>query len=105
MMTARRLAAKVRFWISLAWVVAVLLAFAVLLEHSASADERKGELITELGMGYKIPQTTSTVLLPQCHQVHEIEFRPAAQEGDSYWGRNDASCGGDNPIFVGWPIA
>lgn len=53
------------------------------------------DIVTEFGVGYKLPQTTSYVLRPECHTV--VASNSAHREL--------ASCGGDNPAFIGWPIA
>lgn len=64
----------------------------------------KADVITEFGMGYKVPTTTSVVMLPSCHIVRLTG--PIYNDPDSdHYGREYASCGGDDPIFVGWPIA
>ena len=57
--------------------------------------------ISEFGMGYKNPRTTSVVMREECHTVTLSELRPADPELDF----RRASCGGDNPAFIGWPIA
>ena len=60
----------------------------------------RADVVSEFGMGYKMPYTTSVVMLPQCHVVV-----PLGVDGSPVLGRKSASCGGDNPAFVGWPIA
>ena len=55
----------------------------------------KADIITTFGGGYKIPATTSYVLRPECFKVKSTQ---------PYY-REFASCGGDNPVFVGWPVA
>lgn len=52
-----------------------------------------GEWITELGVGYKVQQ--SEVMEPNL-TVCEFWSDERFQSG---------SCGGDNPVFIGWPIA
>lgn len=61
----------------------------------------KADVITEFGAGYKSFSTTSVVMLPECHHVVIDETRPNTP-GLNYRG---ASCGGDNPVFIGWPFA
>ena len=77
------------------WWVWAAIAVVGLLGESAKAD-----IVTEFGMGYKIEATTSQVLWPDCSQVY---FDPATSpvKRAPGWG----SCGGDNPAFIGWPIA
>lgn len=53
------------------------------------------EFVTVLGVGLKANNFSSAILDPECDQV----FMPA--RGNRGW----SSCGGNNPIFVGWPIA
>lgn len=48
-------------------------------------------LFTEIGLGIKI-QGTSRALKPSCSVLYD-------SNGELY------SCGGDNPIFIGWPLA
>jgi hypothetical protein len=73
-----------------------LLAAAILLESYARAD-----IVSEFGMGVKL-SNTSYLLTPTCHTASVIE--PG-------WPANPRpypqvfSCGGDNPTFIGWPIA
>lgn len=67
----------------LAAIVALLmLAYALLKPYGARAD-----IITEFGGGLKSHSSTSYVLRDGCHT---IEGKP---------------CGGDNPLFIGWPVA
>jgi len=77
-------------------IAALTLIFCMLVTFQASAD-----VITEFGMGVKIEGTTSVLLLPQCHLATIIETRPDTPRYDYL----NASCGGDNPMFVGWPVA
>lgn len=59
------------------------------------------DIITEFGMGYKLGNT-SYLLMPACQEALVIRPEwPANPRGltDTY------SCGGDNPAFIGWPIA
>lgn len=77
----------------------IITAAALLLcSYQAEAD-----IVTEFGMGWKTPNS-SLVLQPECTQV-----RPVGEIVDSpdsrYFGRRFASCGGNNPAFIGWPIA
>lgn len=77
----------------------VIAAIAALALHMCTPAYADGWL-TEFGGGYKLPDTTSVVLLPECHQA-----TPFTIEGERVRDRATASCGGDNPVFVGWPIA
>jgi len=67
------------------------------------------DVITEFGMGYKIPETTSLLMQAQCHvvktQPDESPSMVTVPYNDRIGWFDDISCGGDNPIFVGWPIA
>ena len=58
------------------------------------------DIITEIGAGIKLPDTTSIPLLPECHYVFAYD-----RQGNLVSDRSTASCGGDNPAFIGWPIA
>lgn len=61
----------------------------------------QADWVTEVGMGYKMPNT-SYLLMPACQKAQVVaplwpeNPRPPPQ---TY------SCGGDNPAFIGWPIA
>lgn len=82
-----------------AWsLVGALIVLALFLFFARDA---KADVITEIGGGWKLNGTTSLVLQPNCHSAVIYETRPVDP------GRNDGltSCGGDNPLFVGWPIA
>lgn len=62
----------------------------------------KADVITEFGFAYKLD--SSAVLDPLCHTVllvGDIVTNPSSP----YYDRPDTSCGGDNPAFIGWPIA
>jgi hypothetical protein len=59
---------------------------------------RNGEFVTEFGMGYKL-SNTSIVLLPECETA--LISSPTEPKYDY----RRASCGGDFPAFIGWPIA
>lgn len=72
----------------------LLAAALILLPLQALAD-----VITEFGAGGKMPRTTSYVLLPACHTIYS--FLPEGRPADGFI----RSCGGDNPLFVGWPVA
>lgn len=63
----------------------------------ASAD-----VVTEFGLGVKVRQ--SVLFHPSCDVVDIPAANPVRLER-GHLGRATASCGGDNPIFVGWPIA
>lgn len=60
------------------------------------------EMVTEIGGGIAFRQ--SLVLRPDCQQALIVQGR-AGFEFDANGSQKTASCGGDNPIFVGWPIA
>lgn len=79
-------------------VVCLVIALFVLL---AFAPPARADVVSEVGMGVKLERTTSVVMLPRCHTVLITETRPDAP-GINY---RTASCGGDNPTFIGWPIA
>lgn len=79
----------------------IVLVFLIFLLALVFGRPAHADLITELGAGWKLPRSTSTLLLPECHLAVVIETRP---QTDSIWYRK-ASCGGDNPAFIGWPIA
>lgn len=64
------------------------------------ANLARADVITEFGAGVKIPASTSLVMQEKCHEVTVIETRPP--DPSVY---RVASCGGDNPIFIGWPVA
>jgi hypothetical protein len=69
----------------------VLILTLILLSGHAQAE---GEWITEFGGGYKIEATSSALFHKDCTQAYMREL------GNRGW----SSCGGDNPVFVGWPI-
>lgn len=73
-------------------------------EAEAAGKHDKWDFVTTLGMAYKDFESTSLVAHSDCHKVKpvgEIVQNPASQ----FYGRSDTSCGGDNPAFVGYPIA
>lgn len=78
--------------------VCLCIALLVVLAFSPKAH---ADVVSEFGGGYKMPATTSVVLLPECHSVVITETRPDTPEINY----RTSSCGGDNPAFVGWPIA
>lgn len=61
----------------------------------------KADIVTEFGVGYKLPNS-SALLLPWCNEASII---------DPGWPENPRpypqvySCGGDQPAFIGWPVA
>lgn len=64
----------------------------------------KADIVTEFGIGYKL-ETSSALLNPLCTSVTIPNANPLRSNPSSpHWGRNSASCGGDNPIFIGYPI-
>ena len=82
-------------------VVAIVL-FSAALSITECARAAEHSVITEFGMGYKIEHSTSWLLLPQCKQAVVVnpEWLPENPRGSNPYG-----CGGDNPAFIGWPIA
>lgn len=81
-------------------IALLTLALGLLLAHEARADERGG-LITEFGGGIKLP-SSSYIAQPACKKVAVVSPewpanpRPPPQT---------FACGGDNPMFAGWPLA
>jgi hypothetical protein len=71
------------------------LALCVLLPLQARAD-----LVTEFGGGYVLPGT-SFVNRPECWMVTPMRA-PGVPAHSPY---ELDSCGGHDPVFVGWPIA
>lgn len=80
-------------WLVVAGLLGMILG--LLVSHEAKAD-----IISEIGGGVKNPRTTSYVLREECNTVYTYPRIPF--ELESGFRR---SCGGDNPVFVGWPIA
>jgi hypothetical protein len=76
----------------------LLCALLALLPRTASAERG---FITEFGAGYKNERSTSIVMMEDCHEVWVVRTKPDRPDLNY----RPASCGGDNPIFVGWPIA
>jgi len=65
------------------------------------------DIITEFGMGYKLH--SSAILEPWCKQTkisnpHSWPENPRGKSPKNPTG-SAYSCGGDNPAFIGWPIA
>ena len=75
----------------------ILLAAAFALLDQCRAAEHS--VISEFGVAYKTPSLTSQVMWPQCSVV--IITDQALPRGVG----NSASCGGDNPAFIGWIAA
>lgn len=74
-----------------------LLALALsLLAMPAAAD-----VISEIGMGVKIERSTSYLMLPACRTA--VVTDPIWPENPRGYGLY--SCGGDDPLFIGWPVA
>ena len=71
---------------------ALILCLTVAVCYMAARVQAQGRLFTEFGGGVKL--TASNVIESRCSTVY-VEFE---------W-RHTYSCGGDNPVFVGWPIA
>lgn len=59
------------------------------------------DIVTEFGAGLKVPGTTSYLLLPECHEA--VVTTPEWPQNPR--GLLPYSCGGDNPTFIGWPVA
>jgi len=74
--------------------LSILLA-ALLIACTANAD-----IVTEFGMGYKLEASTSQILWPACKQVIMPQDTTLPRGAG-----NTAGCGGDNPAFIGWPVA
>lgn len=80
------------------WIATALLCLLLLI---GLVDRARADVITEFGMGYKMG-ATSYLLTPDCERAQVV-----APE----WPKNPRpppqtfSCGGDNPAFIGWPIA
>lgn len=77
------------------------LVIAVMLACLLPVNALKADVITEFGAGVKSPGTTSVLMRKECHLATIIETKPDTPSLDY----RDASCGGDDPIFIGWPIA
>jgi hypothetical protein len=69
----------------------------LLLPLTAAAD-----IVTEIGAGLKIERSTSYLLLPSCE--YAVVLAPGWPENPRGT-THSYSCGGDNPAFIGWPIA
>jgi hypothetical protein len=76
----------------------LLVAALCLLPMTAAAE---GGFITEIGGGFKDLRTTSYLLQSGC--VKAVVTEPIWPENPR--GYHTYSCGGDNPVFVGWTIA
>lgn len=85
--------------IHLALVLFLLCLFMLFLSSRAQAD-----IVTEWGWGVKLPHSTSAILLPICQQVHLTGWQQNSPDSPNF-GKGLSSCGGDNPAFIGWPIA
>ena len=60
-----------------------------------------GGFITEIGGGWKDFDTTSYLMQSDCKKA--IVVAPVWPENPR--GLHPYSCGGDNPVFIGWPLA
>ena len=73
-----------------------------LLTTLLCAPAQAQRLITELGGGLKVSQGSSYLMMPDCKKAMVV---------DPLWPENPHpppqvfSCGGDNPVFVGWVLA
>lgn len=77
-----------------------VIALLVILAATLLVTNVRADVITEFGAGIKNPRTTSLVLQEKCHEVLVTATRP---DDPSVY--RTASCGGDDPLFVGWPVA
>lgn len=59
-----------------------------------------GEFITELGGGFMERQKSSYILTQDCKSV--VVINPTTSPREIHF---PYSCGGDDPLFIGWPIA
>lgn len=74
----------------------ILAAALLLLPLPAFAD-----IVSEFGVGWKLERSTSYLLLPVCEQATVVVPEwPDNPRGSGLW-----SCGGDNPAFIGFPVA
>ena len=73
--------------------------FSAALSIAECAHSAEHSIITEFGMGYKMQDGTSYLLLPQCKQAIVVNPETNPRGNGAY------GCGGDNPAFIGWPIA
>ena len=79
-------------------MIRLLLLFLLALPVQADWND-DWDVVSTMGTGFKLNNQSSAVLDPNCTMIlftQGKEFRN---------GRKEASCGGDNPIFIGWPIA
>lgn len=92
------------FWLltkTLGWLITIGAWLFVALIVATIAGKARADVISEIGMGVKMERTTSVVMLPVCHTAQITETKPATPSLDF----RVSSCGGDNPAFIGWPIA
>jgi hypothetical protein len=93
------------FWAmtnTLGWLVTIgSWLFVALMVLTVVNRAHAGEFITELGGGYKDFPSTSFLMTSDCQKaiVTNPEWPTNPRPGQEW------SCGGDNPVFVGWPIA
>lgn len=82
--------------------VAVLTVMLLAMLAIAPKDAAAGEFITEFGGGYKDLPSTSFLMNSDCQKaaVTDPEWPVNPRGSLLEW-----SCGGDNPVFVGWPVA
>lgn len=97
-------------------IAALTLTICMLVAFQASAVERGG-FVTEIGGGFKDFRTTSFLMRSECKKAVVTEPRDWPNNPRGIGGEYDVygqfkviptgewSCGGDNPVFVGWPIA
>lgn len=79
---------------------ALAIAGAITLGLSWFMQEASADVVTEFGFGYKVSDTTSFVLQERCHTAEKLKLA----NGEIFH-HGVRSCGGDNPLFIGWPIA
>lgn len=72
-----------------------------IIVFGALGNYAQADVITEFGGGRKNPSTTSVVMQERCHEVVIVETRPDSPDINF----RGSSCGGDDPIFSGWPVA
>lgn len=87
--------------------LATLLAFAVMLmvvvvTYFVSAPLAHADIISEFGGGLKV--ASSEVFDPGCRRVFIVDADRSVMF-DPKGRQKTVSCGGSNPVFVGWPIA
>ena len=72
---------------------------AILLSLLVALPANAGAFFSEIGGGWKDFNTTSYILRSPCKKVVVIVPQDNPRWGDEW------SCGGDQPVFIGYPIA